>query len=140
MTLQDLGSIGELLAAVATIATLAYLSVQIRQNTRALRASSHHAVTDSFNHINMALGQDPTLGRVFRKGNAGLAELTEDERITFGFIHLSVFRVFETLFYQREIGTAEEQLFQSELRSLDAVAAMKSLTPGPALAAERPIR
>ena len=33
MTIQDLGSIGELVAAIATIATLAYLALQIRQNT-----------------------------------------------------------------------------------------------------------
>ena len=30
MTIQDLGSIGELVAAIATIATLAYLAIQIR--------------------------------------------------------------------------------------------------------------
>jgi len=33
ITIQDLGSIGELIAAIATIATLAYLAIQIRQNT-----------------------------------------------------------------------------------------------------------
>ena len=33
MTIQDLGSIGELVAAIATIATLVYLAIQIRQNT-----------------------------------------------------------------------------------------------------------
>ena len=33
VTLQDLGSIGELISAVATIATLAYLAIQIRQNS-----------------------------------------------------------------------------------------------------------
>ncbi len=122
MTIQDLGSIGELLAAIATIATLGYLAVQIRQNTRAVRASSHHAVTDSFNHINMTLGSDPALARIFRLGNQGLDQLTDDEQVVFSFLHLSVFRVFETLYYQREVGTAEEQLFQSEIRSLDSVA------------------
>ena len=38
MTIQDLGSIGELIAAVATLATLVYLAVQIRQNSRMLVA------------------------------------------------------------------------------------------------------
>ena len=40
MTLQELGSLGELLGALATIATLAYLATQIRQNTKAARVSS----------------------------------------------------------------------------------------------------
>lgn len=44
MTIQDLGSIGELVAAIATIATLAYLAVQVRQNTRSLRSSAFQAI------------------------------------------------------------------------------------------------
>lgn len=38
MTIQELGSIGEFVAAIATLVTLAYLAVQIRQNTRVARA------------------------------------------------------------------------------------------------------
>ena len=40
MTLQDMGSIGELLAAVATIATLIYLARQLRANTAAVKGDS----------------------------------------------------------------------------------------------------
>ena len=40
MTIQDLGSIGELIAAIATLATLVYLAAQIRQNMRAIMATS----------------------------------------------------------------------------------------------------
>ncbi len=45
MTIQDLGSIGELVAAIATLATLGYLAVQIRQNTRSMRAAAFQAST-----------------------------------------------------------------------------------------------
>ena len=31
MTIQDLGSFGELIAAVATVATLVYLAIQLKQ-------------------------------------------------------------------------------------------------------------
>ena len=33
MTLSEIGSVGELLGALATIATLLYLAIQIRNNT-----------------------------------------------------------------------------------------------------------
>jgi len=49
VTIQDLGSIGELVAAVATVATLAYLAVQISQNTRALRAASSRDASAAVN-------------------------------------------------------------------------------------------
>lgn len=118
MTIQDLGSVGELLAAVATLATLFYLAAQIRQNTRVVRASSHHSVTDSFNHINAIIGTDPRAARIYRLGLESLERLDEDERFAFGFLSLAYLRVFETLFYQRDIGTAEQQLYESEHNSL----------------------
>ena len=45
MNIQDLGSIGEFIAAIATLATLIYLAVQIRQNTAAVRGSTIQSVT-----------------------------------------------------------------------------------------------
>ena len=33
MTIQDLGSLGELIAVVATVVTLVYLAIQLKQNT-----------------------------------------------------------------------------------------------------------
>jgi hypothetical protein len=43
MSLQDLGSIGELIGAIATVATLIYLAVQVRQNSEQLRDSNRAA-------------------------------------------------------------------------------------------------
>ena len=40
MNFQDLGSIGELIAAIATVGTLAYLAIQIRHNSRTSAASA----------------------------------------------------------------------------------------------------
>ena len=36
MTIQDWGAIGEILGAIGVIATLLYLAVQLKQNTKAL--------------------------------------------------------------------------------------------------------
>jgi hypothetical protein len=88
MTIENLGNIGEFVAAIATLITLAYLAVQIRQNTRAVRAASHHSVTDSFNHINAIIGTDPAAARIFRLGLEGLENLDEDEQFSFAFLML----------------------------------------------------
>ena len=40
MTIQDLGSLGELIAALATVLTLGYLALQLRQNAKALRSQT----------------------------------------------------------------------------------------------------
>jgi hypothetical protein len=121
VTIQDLGSLGELIAAVATVATLVYLAAQIRQNTRALRSSSFHGVTDSFNQINMRIANDESLARIFRLGSEDLAQLTDDERVRFGFMFLSAFRVFETLYYQDIQRIGESQLWEAEKTTMVAL-------------------
>ena len=40
MTIHDLGSLGELIFAVATVAALIYLAIQLKQNTRTLRSQT----------------------------------------------------------------------------------------------------
>ena len=45
MNWDALGAIGEILGALGVMATLAYLAVQVRQNTRAVRGATLNAVT-----------------------------------------------------------------------------------------------
>ncbi len=118
LTIQDLGALGEFFGSIAVLATLVYLATQIRQNTRAIRATSHQAATDSFNAINTLIAHDPSLARIYRVGGDGLANLTEDERVQFSFLFLAAFRVFETIYYQSKVGTLEEQLPQIEESSV----------------------
>ena len=44
MTISDLGNIGEFISSIAVIASLIYLSFQIRQNTKQLRRSEYNAI------------------------------------------------------------------------------------------------
>ncbi len=70
VTIQDLGSIGELIAAVATVATLVYLAIQIRANTTAIhseaRGRSHAEAIDA----SAILGGNRDAASVFARGLA----------------------------------------------------------------------
>ena len=55
MNIQDLGSIGELLAAIATIATLFYLARQVQANTRQAQTASRVEITRDFRTMNSAI-------------------------------------------------------------------------------------
>ena len=114
MNWEAVGATGELIGSVAVLATLVYLAIQIRQNTRSLKAASHHAITDSFNAINAKIIDDPATARIWRVGHDGMSGLNPDEQTQYSFMMLSYMRIFETLFYQRGLGTMEEQLFATE--------------------------
>jgi hypothetical protein len=78
VTIQDLGSIGELVAALATVATLAYLALQIRQNTRQLRDNARairlvevRATTDGEVEFRRLLLANPEADDIRHRANAG---------------------------------------------------------------------
>ena len=126
MTIQELGSVGELVAAVATVATLLYLELQIRQNARETRAASFHAITDSMNSVNVAVVQSAELSRIWVVGRKARGSLSEEERHWFYITLLSYFHVFETMHYQARVGAGEGHLVVAEERSLVSILS----TPG----------
>jgi hypothetical protein len=68
VTIQDLGSLGELIAAVATVATLGYLAVQIRQNTRATHAASVQDAGAGLVNAVTLMSQNPENADVVHRG------------------------------------------------------------------------
>lgn len=73
-----MGSIGELVAAIATVATLVYLSIQVRHNSQAVarsndfaQAGSIHQITVLFNELNWRLASDGELAEIYTRALAG---------------------------------------------------------------------
>jgi hypothetical protein len=118
VTLEEIYYISQIVAVVGIFASLIFVGLQIRQNTRAIKATSHHAITDSFNAINNSILSDPKVARLWRLGMAGAEGLDEDEGVSFSFMALSYMRIFETLYYQYTNGTLDKNLFDEELNTL----------------------
>ena len=107
MTLEDLGNVGEFIAAIATLVTLIYLAVQIRQNTRAVRSTAFQQVVDSFSEISLELGLNREISEIFNRADSGLSSLDAVERRRHQYILLSFFRRAESVFFQSDQGTLE---------------------------------
>ena len=45
MDLAEISTLAQVFSAIRVIASLVYLAVQVRQNTRAVRNSTHHTLT-----------------------------------------------------------------------------------------------
>jgi len=55
LTLEELGSVGEFVGALAVLVTLIYLAVQIHQHTKTVKAQINQARSDSFQQVQLAL-------------------------------------------------------------------------------------
>lgn len=97
MTIQDLGSLGEFIAAIATVSTLVYLSVQIRASNRLSRAEASRSRISDMNRLNASFASDPAFRAAFRRVLAGSTrdQLDPDERILLDLYLLSGMNLLE---------------------------------------------
>ena len=118
MTFHELGSIGEFVAAIATLITLVYLAIQIRQNTRIVRSTAFQQVVDSFSEISLAISRNRDLTEVFVRGRDGLSSLDplEQERLRFALV--SYFRRAESVYFHSEQGTLQMETWMGIRESL----------------------
>jgi hypothetical protein len=78
--LEALGNIGDFVGGLAVVATLLYLAVQVRQNTRALRAAAFDSAAEQFAQSQLALAQNPDLADLVERGSSDYTALPRAER------------------------------------------------------------
>ena len=100
MNWEAIGATGEIVGAIAVVVAIGYLAVQIRQNTRSLRAATHHSSARSATETQDLCAQSDDLSRVFRIGSREREELTEDERQRWDAMLMSIFVWYEDTFFQ----------------------------------------
>jgi len=98
VTIEQFSSIGEVIGALATVATLAYLAVQIRANTRMMRTQASHASQALTSPVAMGLAHDQRLAGIFRRGIASFDSLGPDEQIQFTFLMAQFLSIVEQIF------------------------------------------
>lgn len=113
MTLQDLGSIGEFLGAVGVMVSLIYLALQIRHNTRAVNASSNHAIDQSFGRVLALLIENERAAAVFSRGVESLEGLAPEERNIFYSLLALLFKEFENAFFHYRQRLISESQFSA---------------------------
>ncbi|MFT4560578.1 MAG: hypothetical protein ACI9BW_000312 [Gammaproteobacteria bacterium] len=110
MNLQDVGSIGELVGAVATVGTLVYLAIQVRRNTQALQASSVQNMLDGpRDRIVAPTIQNREVADIHARGLSSFEDLDETEQTRFTFLLIEHVVQFENVknLHQRRLVTDE---------------------------------
>ena len=84
MNWDAIGAIGEISGAIAVVATLLYLSKQIRQNSRSVEISALRDTTAQWNHWSDMLATSADLADIVAKGNHSYGSLSESESLRYG--------------------------------------------------------
>ena len=107
MSLQDLGNLGAFIGAVAVVASLIYLAVQVRQNTRAVLSSTQQGLFSTFSELSSLVIQNPDVARLLGKIESDPESLSAEDRTRFEWLATRVFGQFENAFAQHHDGLLE---------------------------------
>ena len=102
MSIQDWGAIGEIVGALAVVASLIYLAMQIRQNTRQISMSLESAklaaferTVESSNHAREILITNPEVADLFLKGLADYRNLPSSDKFRCNMLFRNLLSAFQ---------------------------------------------
>jgi len=118
-TAQLLGNFGEFLGAIAVVATLGYLSVQIRQNTIAMQSAADLEAARHFSEQNIRAALNDDMTRIFDVASRGeIGSLNDDERRRYVWFLASHFYMADGLWKLYRKGQLSEDAWAPYDRSL----------------------
>lgn len=117
MTLSQLADLGELLGGVAVVASLVYLAVQIRQNTRTVRGSTLHHNTELWSSMFLRLA-DPEAAQAYVAGMTASPDIRPLHYTQFFFICRAMFLAFENQYFQMRQGVLDPETYAAYQRSI----------------------
>ena len=121
MSISDLGSLGEFISSIAVLVTLIYVALQIRQNTYATRAVSHHAITDALNQLNLTIANNEKTAQLWLTGMNDRSSLSGVQLEQFEALLRTYMHVCDTMYYQAQVGAGDDGLWRAEERYLGAI-------------------
>ena len=108
MSIQELAAIAEIIGAIAVVASLVYLAVQIRQNTHGLSMSLKSTELAAFernveagNRIREIFILNPEVTELYERGLKSYADLSGSDRLRFGMLLRNVFSAFQGAFIRQ---------------------------------------
>ena len=117
MSLTDLASIGSFISGIAVLILLIYLSLQIRQNTLAHRASAHQT-RSTFLKDHLHLIADPAIAPIFVRGIAADPEMTEVEVTQFFAVMRNWCIGMSDMVWAHDHKVLDDETFQSSVKAL----------------------
>ena len=84
MNWDAVGAVGEVVGAVAVVATLLFVARDIRQNSKSLAISALRDTTAQWNQWSNMIASSSDLADIVAKGNKAFSNLSESEKLRYG--------------------------------------------------------
>jgi len=127
MSIQDWGAVGEIIGGIAIIVSLIYVAVQVRHSNKSSRSTAMQSFASQYASVMLASSY-PHISGLHVKGMHGLDQLDLNERVMYMAWLVTVYRSWESFFFQYVEGTMEKALFDALMRQALDLHATKGAT------------
>ena len=134
MSWQDLGSIGELISAIAVVVSLIYLAFQIRQNTSQIdqktKTMQASAFDSSITHTiaaREAIFVNEDVARIYHDGSLDPDSLTDEEGMRYRLIIHNILWAIWNLQSQAQVGGIAAETWAAQLMILRRILATQGV-------------
>lgn len=107
MNWEAIGALGEVLGAAAVVLTLAYLAIQMRQNSLGLKVAAKQEMTRQYADFANTMLIHPELADIHRRGAAS-EELSDEETYIFGALMNKATWYMASMHYQYNVHNMSE--------------------------------
>ena len=108
MNWTAIGTVAEVVAAVAVVVSLVYLAAQIRQSTKSVRAATEMEAASHWSQLHSRVAHSPDMSRIWDVGHTDPDQLTAQEQQRFIWFVCEYFFLVEGLYRQYDHGFLSE--------------------------------
>jgi len=134
MSIQEWAALAEIVGAIAVVASLVYLAVQIRQNTHELSMSlkstelaAFERNVESGNRIREMFILNPEVSELYAQGIRSYADLSSPEKLRLGMILSNVFSAFQGAYIRQLTYRNDPKNFAGSIRTLDRLIGLRGV-------------
>jgi hypothetical protein len=134
MSIQEWAALAEIIGAVAVVASLVYLAVQIRQNTRELSLSlkstelaAFERNVESGNRIREMFILNPEVSELYARGIKSYTSLEHGEKLRFDMILSNVFSALQGAYVRQLTYGNDPANFAGSKRTLDQLVSRRGV-------------
>lgn len=112
MSLETVNAFAQLVAAIGVVASLFYLAVQIRQNTRSQKSVVVDSLTRSLMELLAPQAHDVEFTRAFTRAIIDWHGASDEDRARSVAVLLAVFKLSENAWFQKRQGTLDAEQWE----------------------------
>jgi hypothetical protein len=108
MNWDAIGAVGEIVGAIAVIASLLYLSIQIRTSNRAVKQASGQELMGAMREYYSQVSKDSAIAELWIKGSTKPESMTKSEALQHGLLITQAIILWERMLHLEESGDVDE--------------------------------